>query len=141
MSKLYSFHTSHLFKAKGVPWEPEVLSGICEFASHPDWSILSCFSTSKLEAVFACKRIHASTGECIALPCQDFGPLALHKGALVAIQHWTEKLKYRRLQATVRSGDIKGGDWLVSLGFSQEGVLRSFDPLTLEDHLIFGRVS
>ncbi len=140
MSKIYPFHMAHLFRAKGISWSPEAIVSLSGNASNPDFSIVSCFSENKMEAVFGIKRIQSDVGECFALLCDSCGPIALQKGAITVMEYWKSKQGFRRIQATVRVGFEKGSNWLLSLGFEKEGTLKGYDSHTGEDHVMYGRI-
>ena len=140
MVQLFNFHPSHLHLAKGIGWSPDVLSGIVDRVGDKDWIVLSCVSRGILQAVFAGKRIQVGVFECLMLPCEGFGNISLHKGAIAAMEYAHKTFGIHRFQATVECGFEKGIEWLKRLGFKQEGILKDYDSITRKDHEIYGRV-
>lgn len=66
-------------------------------------------------------------------------PIAFHKTVCDIISFYEEKKFVKRIQVEVRLDYKPGQRWLEAMGFSREGIMKSFGPLG-EDHVLYGRV-
>ena len=67
-------------------------------------------------------------------------PIAFHKSVRLFLDFHKDKYALRRMQMTVRGDYKEGFAWAESLGFSFEGMMRSYGPEG-DDYAMFGRVT
>ncbi len=119
-----------------------VIAGFMECSKRPqDYCMMSCFLGDRLFAVMGVRRLHIRCGEVFVIPMGKIPPIAFHKCARDLIRYAFTELGYNRLQATTKANSAKDQAWARSQGFDCEGILKGFDPITKQDHMVYGRVA
>jgi hypothetical protein len=96
-------------------------------AAGSAWTLLI---DKRVAVVGGVARLWPGLGEgwLLASPMARTKPVALTKGAMRGIAFTMQSLQLNRVQAHVKTSDIRAMKWAVALGFVREGTLRKYSP-------------
>lgn len=140
MNRIILFSPSHLNDEINISHIHR--EALIQAHQRPGFTVMSIIHEGRLIGIMGVKEIHKGVGEVFAFLSQKPHSflMSLHKSAKELINYCRDELKMHRIQATCQTNCKEARKWIERLGFGFEGTLKAYDPLTEEDHHIFGRV-